>query len=176
MYGNPALYHIRYESDRGRAIIDPGEDGLLPALGVHSRIPIAFDGCALREDTYDAKHAKKNLHDTADSHHPAEDRVRPDIMEKPCLVVDHLAGHGQRIAAHVESYECQQTYVYLLRRSLTVPGSLPESCVDEILHSVRLCQNFNLVCVGSIVYGNDDENPRNPPWYLVSKSARHWCW
>jgi hypothetical protein len=94
MYGNPALYHIRCESDRGRAIVDPEEDGLLPALGFYSRVPTAFDGCTLREDTYNAKDAKKNLHDTADGHHPAEDRVRPDVVKEPCLIVDHLAGHG----------------------------------------------------------------------------------
>jgi hypothetical protein len=93
VYGDPALYHIRCESDRGRAIVDPQEDGLFPALGIYSRIPIALDGCALREDAYDAQDAKKNLHDPANGHHPAEDRVRPDIMEEPCLIVDHLAGH-----------------------------------------------------------------------------------
>jgi hypothetical protein len=106
MYWNPALYHIRYEGDRGRAIIDSKKDGLLPALGIHGRVPVAFNRCALREDTDDAKNAKKDLHDTADGHHSAEGRVRSDIVEQPCLIVDHLAGHTKRVTAHIESCRC----------------------------------------------------------------------
>jgi hypothetical protein len=113
MYRNPALYHIRYEGDRGRAIIDSKKDGLLPALGIHGRVPVAFNRCALHEDTDDAKNAKKDLHDTADGHHSAKGRVRFDIVEQPCLIVDNLASDGQRVAAHVKCFECQQLLAHL---------------------------------------------------------------
>jgi hypothetical protein len=112
MYGNLALYHIRYECDRGRAIFNSEKDGLLPAFGIHGRVPVALNRSALREDAYDAKDAKEDLHDIADVHHAAKSGIRLNIMEEPGPIMHHLAGYGHRVAAYVERCYCQQTYVY----------------------------------------------------------------
>lgn len=51
---------------------------------------------------------------------------------------------------------------------LTISRSLPESCVDEIIHAIRLGQDVCLMCAEPIMNRNDDKNARDPARDLCS--------
>jgi hypothetical protein len=53
-------------------------------------------------------------------------------------------------------------HVDLLEKLLTVSRSLPEGCIDEILHSVRILHYVVLVSAEPIVDRYDDEDARDP--------------